>query len=231
MSRARSPPASVSSLRLEGAVAQVFSLANEARHEEYLRPNVCRCLRAPADDPRIGAATAAAARARSADSAELQAGHGGTPEETRGQRLADDPPHLQRVGLQPARSDHAGQRQPAAAGVVLLDRPGQRPRGAADRQQRRDVRRHARQPGDRHRGEDRHGSLALQEGAGGGRHRAPPDQPRRRALRRQGLFRRGRRGARGHRCQDRQRSVGHQGRGEQERLLHDAMRRSSPTAR
>ena len=68
---------------------------------------------------------------------------------------------------------------------MIRHRAGQRSRGCADRQ-RRDVRLHAEQPGDRDRREDRHRALALS---------APPpegvvvhdDQPRRRALRRQGV--------------------------------------------
>ena len=42
---------------------------------------------------------------------------GGAPEESRAEQLADDPPHLRRLGLQPAQPDHAGQRRAAAAGV------------------------------------------------------------------------------------------------------------------
>ena len=108
---------------------------------------------------------------RAADPAELQAGHGRTAEEARGRRLADDPAHLRRLGLQPARSDHAGQRRAAAAGVGVLDRRDQRPRGAADRQRRRDVRRDAGQPGDRARREDRRAALALPAAAARGRRR------------------------------------------------------------
>ena len=70
-------------------------------------------------------------------------------------RLADDSPHVRRVGLQPAQSDQHRQRQQAAAG--LDDRHGRdaRPRVGARRQQRRDVRDHAEQSGDRARREDR----------------------------------------------------------------------------
>ena len=57
------------------------------------------------------------------------------------------PPHLRRLGLQPAGADHDRERRPAEAGMDPGDRPGRGPPGAADRQQRRDVRRDAGEPG------------------------------------------------------------------------------------
>ena len=88
--------------------------------------------------------------------AEICAGHRRAAEEAGRRRLADVPPHLRRLGLQPARPDHAGttssRLQPVwafATGQI------ERPRGAADREQRRDVRRDAGQPGDRARRQDR----------------------------------------------------------------------------
>ena len=65
-----------------------------------------------------------------------------------------------------------------------------RPRGAADRQQRHDVRRHAVQPGHRAGCGDRRPDLALQARAAGRLQRAAQHQPRRGAVRRQGLLRR-----------------------------------------
>ena len=117
--------------------------------------------RSAAQRPRRRRRAAAAAAADAGDPQGLPAGHRGAAAEARRRRLADDPPHLRRLGLQPARSDHAGQRRAAAAGVDLLDRRHQRTRSAADRERRRDVRVDAGQPGDRRRGEDRHAAVAL----------------------------------------------------------------------
>ena len=83
---------------------------------------------------------------------------------TRRRRVADDPPHLRRLGLQPAGPDHTGQRRPVAAGVGVLDRRGQRPRGGAGRRQRRDVPVHAGAPRGGHRREDRPAAVALHQG-------------------------------------------------------------------
>ena len=49
-------------------------------------------------------------------------------------------------GFSPLKEITRGECRPAAAGLEHGDRPGRRPSGAADRQQRRDVRRHAGQP-------------------------------------------------------------------------------------
>ena len=142
--------------------------------------------------------------------------------EARGRRVADDPPHLRRVGLQPARSDHRRQRRTPAAGVGLLDRRRERPRGAAPRPRRRDVRLDARQPGDCRRREDGPASLALSTAAARGRRRHAPDHARRRALRRQGVSPGERGRARRARRPDGQGSVDRRRRRQPERLLHDA---------
>ena len=56
----------------------------------------------------------------------------------------------------------------------------------------------------------------------GRRDRAARHEPRRRAVRRQGVLRRRRSGARRARCEDRQGSLDDEGRGQQDRLLHVA---------
>ena len=63
-------------------------------------------------------------------------------------------------------------------------------------------------------------AVALPKAAPARRDRAPPDQPRRRALRRQSILRGRRSRARRARREDRRRSLGAPSRGEQERLLH-----------
>ena len=65
----------------------------------------------------------------------------------------------------------------------------QRPRGAAAREQRRHVRLDARQPGDRDRRAHRAAALALPQPAAARHDHPASDQPRRGALRRQGLLR------------------------------------------
>ena len=81
-------------------------------------------------------------------------------------QLADDSPHLRRLGLQSADADHARQRQAAAAGLGILPTGEAKVHeAAAGRQQRRDVRLDAEQPGDRHRREERR----TCSGATGGR--------------------------------------------------------------
>src|SRR5262249_9850253 len=54
-------------------------------------------------DLRAGPATAV--RADAGGASELSTGDGGAPEESGTGQLADDPAHLRRMGLQPARSD------------------------------------------------------------------------------------------------------------------------------
>ena len=137
-------------------------------------------------------------------------------------RMADDPPHLRRVGLQPARSDHRRQRRAAAAGMGLRDRRRERPRGAAPRPRRRDVRLDAGQPGDRRRCQDGHASLALSATTARRRRRHAPDDARCRSLRRQGVSpgERGRAGGAGR--PHGQGSVDRRSRREPARLLHDA---------
>ena len=73
-------------------------------------------------------------------------------------------------GYSPLDSDHAGKRAAAAAGLGVRDRSEQRPRGRAHREQRRDVRGDARQPGDCDRRQDRHDSLALSKAVARRRH-------------------------------------------------------------
>ncbi len=168
------------------------------------------------------AAVAAAGRADARDSQGLRAGHGRTAEEPGRRRVADGAPHLRRLGLQPARPDHAGQRRPAAAGVGVLDRRRQRPRGGSCRRQRRDVPVDARAPRRRHRRQDRRAAVALHQGRGRDDHRAASDHARHRALWRQSVLRRQRRDAGRPRCAHRRPGVGDQGGREQGRLLHDA---------
>ena len=67
-----------------------------------------------------------------------------SPQAATRRRLADDPAHVQRMGLQSARSDQRWKRQAPSAGVDDVDRHEQRARGGADRQRRRDVRLDAR---------------------------------------------------------------------------------------
>ena len=61
----------------------------------------------------------------------------------RGRPVDDADEELLRHPLQPARRDHAGQREESAAGVDLLHERAARPRGAADRREQHDVRVHA----------------------------------------------------------------------------------------
>ena len=112
-------------------------------------------------------------------------------EESARRRLADDPPHVRRLGIQPAQPDRyrttSARLQPAWVFSTGVD---QRTRGAADRRQRRDVRVDAGQPGDRHQREDRHAAVAVSPAAADARRAAASDQPRRRRLQRQGVLRR-----------------------------------------
>ena len=108
------------------------------------------------------------------------------------------------------------------AGVGLLDRRQQRPRSRADREQRRDVLLDAIASRGRDRCEDRHDPLALHQGSRRERRRAASHVARRGALWRQGVLCRERCGARGAQCANRRAGVDREGRGEQERLLHDA---------
>ena len=189
------------------------------------RRRIARCI---GIDP---AARAAGAGADAGDPQELLGSHRGASPHAGRRRLADDPAFVRRLGLQPARSDHAGQRQPAAAGVGVCDRRQQRARSRAGREQRRDVRLDAVAPGRRDRCEDRRDPLALHQGGRRERRRAASHVARRRALRRQGLLRGQRRGAGGARRAHRRGGLDHQGRGEQERLLHDARAARRRTAR
>ncbi|KAH2815049.1 hypothetical protein KXV85_004612, partial [Aspergillus fumigatus] len=107
------------------------------------------------------------------------------------------------------------------AGLDLRDRRGRGPRGAADRQQRRDVRGDPDGTGDRAEREDGRRVLALQAAAPGRSVPAASDQSRRRPLGGQALPRDDGRPCRRARCQDRQGGVGHQGAGLQEGSVHD----------
>ena len=146
-------------------------------------------------------------RAGTADPATLHGGHRRTSAEPRRRRLADDPADVRRLGLQPARSDYAGQRRAAAARLGVLDRRDRAATGAADRERRRHVHRHAEQPGDRARRQDRRTALALPPPAARRCHRAARNQPRRRAVRRQGVLRARRGGARRARRPNRSRGL------------------------
>ena len=158
-----------------------------------------------------------------ADPSELQAGDAERLKNPDGRRLADGPAHLRRLGLQPARSDHAGERQRGCSrsgsfstgvtngheappivnnGVMFVSTPGNQVI-AIDAKTGALLWRYRRPLPD-------------------GRDPAAPDQPRRRALRRQGVLRGRRSGARRARREDRAGSVDDQGRRQQERLLHVA---------
>ena len=82
-------------------------------------------------------------------------------------------------GYSPLDRDHAGQRRPAEAGVVVLDRRDQRARGRAHRSRRRHVRRDAGQPGHRHRGEHGHAAVALSASPRANGHQPASDHSRR----------------------------------------------------
>jgi len=115
-------------------------------------------------------------------------------------------------GFSPLKGNHAGQRRTSAIGLEHGDRPDRRSSGAADRQQRRDVRGDPGQPGDRHGRQVGRHPVALQASGAGGPGQSASDQPRRRALRRQGLFRVGRLRAGRARRQNRQGRLGPAGR-------------------
>ena len=149
-------------------------------------------------------------------------------------RLADVPPHLRRLGLQPARrrsrrrtsarlqpvwafatgADRAAIEAPPIVnnGVMFVATPGNQVLA--------------------HRREDRRRCCgAIKRPLPEDVIAAASDQPRRRAVRRQGVLRRGRSGARGARREDRQGSLDDQGRGQQARATTCRWRRWSPTAR
>ncbi len=127
--------------------------------------------------PRGGAA---GGRAAAGAAPALPAGDGRAAHASGRRRLADGAAHLRRLGLQPARADHRRQRPAAAAGLGVLDRRQQRPRGGADRRQRRDVRVHAGAPGGGHRRRDRRPAVALQQAGARSAGRPASDHPRRR---------------------------------------------------
>src|SRR5882672_3189736 len=95
-----------------------------------------------AADDRAGLGNAGAGT-DAGDPSAVHAGDRRAAEKSGGRQLADVPPHLRRLGLQPARRDHARQCRPAATGLELRYRPDRGPRGAAGREQRGYVRRHA----------------------------------------------------------------------------------------
>ena len=100
---------------------------------------------------RSGLGDRAAARGRG----RIHAGDGRAPEEPGARELAAAAGQLPGLDVQPARPDQHQQRQEPDPGLELLDRCQFRPRGAADRQRRRHVRRHPLRPGDRPRRQDR----------------------------------------------------------------------------
>ena len=116
-------------------------------------------------------------------------------------------------------TDNVKRLQPA---WVFSTGDGQRPRSAADRRQRRDVRGDARQSGARHQREDGHAAVALPPPAADARRGAASDEPRRGGLRRQGVFRGRRSGARRARCENGRGSLDDARGRQRERLLHVA---------
>ena len=83
------------------------------------------------------AAGAAGRHHRRRRSEELRPGHRGDAAQSGSGRLADDPPRLPRLGLQPAQSDHRRQREGSAPAVDLGDERRRRQPARADRPQRR----------------------------------------------------------------------------------------------
>ena len=125
--------------------------------------------------------------------------------EPRAARLADVPPHLRRLGIQPARWHHAGERRLPRSGVDLRHRLRPRSPVAAHRQRRVHVRHRSaglrQSSGAGARGGDRRSAVAPRPGPAGGCPQAPQQgESRRRPVRRQGLRRycrrRGRRAGR-----------------------------------
>ena len=118
------------------------------------------------------------------------------------------------------RDQHAQRRGPGAR-LDDVDGHDRGPSGAADRQRRRHVRHDAVQPSARDRRQDRRPALALSASDAGRHPHGPPDESRRRALRRQRLHGDVGRARRRARRQNGRRRL-EQGRRElQRRLLHD----------
>ena len=86
---------------------------------------------------------------RGGGSQELRPGHRGDAPQSRSRRLADDPPRLPRVELQPAQPDHARQRQESAPRLVVGDERRRDESARADRSQRRHL---SQQPWQHHSG-------------------------------------------------------------------------------
>ena len=143
-------------------------------------------------DTRRGPRSAAATACRSTDAGcpqGLQAGYCRATSQARRSGLADDPPHLRRMGLQSAVRHYAGERSAIEAGVGVLDRRSASASGRTARQRRRDVRHESEQSGHRDRCEERKPALALSTAARDRHERSASDQPRRGALWRQGVLR------------------------------------------
>ena len=169
-----------------------------------------------------GGARSAAAHSRSRRrSPAVPARHRRASDASRRQRLADDSPHLRRLGVQSAGADHHRERGPTRTGVDARHRCVERSRGAANREQRHHVRRHAGQSGDRIRGDNRQGALALSTPAPRRRGAAASDDTRGGVVRGQGLPCRQRSCARRTGCTNGSRDLDDHGRGEQQWLLHD----------
>ena len=143
-------------------------------------------------------------------------------EEPGARELVDAARQLPGLDVQPAQPDQHQQRQAPGPGVELCDRRQFRPRGAADRQRRRHVRRHALRSAARARRQDRRSAVALPARAARRLRRPAQHQARRRPVRRQGLHdRAGRRAGRARR-QDRRGRLGERaGRRLAAGLLHD----------
>ena len=146
-------------------------------------------------------------RARRRPWRRLYAGDGRSLEPGAG-KLAHDPRQLQGMELQSARSDQYWERKESRAGLERFDRRRLRPRGPADRQQWRDVRRHPVQSGDGAGRRERRSVVALQAQVAAGLQRAAQHQPRRGAVWRQSLFSGAGCDARGARREDRQGCLG-----------------------
>src|SRR5205814_1336731 len=69
----------------------------------------------------LSARASATARNDAVDTPELQGRRRRAAETSGRRRLVDGAAHLLRVGIQPARTDHARQRHAVAAGLVVLD--------------------------------------------------------------------------------------------------------------
>ena len=137
------------------------------------------------------AAMAPAPRAKATEAGDqLRAGDGPAPRQSRARELADVPRQLRRLGLQPARADHAGQRRRSWC------RSGRSRPGVTEGHQAPPIVNNGvmfvttpQQPGDRARRQDRRAAVALQAGAARGLLQLHPTNRGVGAVRRQGLYR------------------------------------------